>query len=129
MESAFGVEHGGEEIAKLGMPSALLKPAQKIGSLLGRGTSKAGSQMKPLTANTKLGTKSIGVPKRGPTPGTTPSAGARQAAGGAKQATGGALRRAGSWMQANPGATGAAAIGGVAAGGAAYGAGRRSRRY
>jgi len=127
MESAFGIEHG-DEIAKFGLPKALVKPVTALGSKMGVGASKAGSSLKPLTANTKVGAKSIGVPTRGATAGTKATSGARAATTGAKQQTGGALRRAGDWMKANPGVTGAAAVGGGAAVGTGYAAGRR-RNY
>lgn len=113
MQSAFGVEHG-DEIAKFGAPSSLLKPVKSLGSAMGGGATKAGQKLKPLTPGVKTGMRNTAQPK--------PPGGLA----GARNQTGGALRRAGSWMSANPGATGGAALG--VAGGAAGGAALSNRR-
>lgn len=113
MESAFGVEHGGEEIAKFGLPTGLIKPITSLGSKIGGATRSMGG--KTMTS----GIKQIK---------TSPNMGK---VGQAKLGAGGALRRAGSTMAAHPTTTGGigagVAAGGVAAGVSTLGNNQRKR--
>lgn len=114
MQSAFGVEHG-DEFAKFGMPTALVKPFTGAGNAVARKTTQMGGKLKPLSS-AKLG-GSIGRPTAKPVKPTGMA--------GAKQGLGSGLRRAGGAMAAHPTATGVGVAGAGAAGG--YGLSRRKQ--
>jgi hypothetical protein len=111
MESAFGIDHGHEEIAKLGFGG--------LGGAIAGGTRKLA---------TGLGRGSAGL-RRGAA--TNPSAigGAKMKLGTAGGRAAGGLRKLGQGMASRPGLTGGVAAGGAAAGvgGGAAAIGNRRR--
>jgi len=114
MQSAFGVEHGYDEIEKAFGPGL-----SAIGSAVGRGTKKLGQ----LSRTSSAAQMRVGRKMGGPVGRLTQQGGAR----GVR--LGGQIRRLGAGMQQRPGFTGAATLtagGAGIAGGSAY---MNRRRY
>ena len=113
MESAFGVDHGHEEIAKFGFGG--------LGAGIARKTTQLGSRLGGAGAGNTGAARAMGKP---PTPGMRGVKRGLGAAGAGQSAMGGQLKRLGAGMAKRPGLTG-----GVAAGGAAAGAGGGAAAY
>jgi hypothetical protein len=114
MESAFGIDHGYEEIEKFGFGA--------LGAKIGVGAVKAGQGLSRGSAQMRRAGRAAG-------PGFMGSA--QKKIGAAGGMAGGQLRKLGQGMQKRPGLTGGLAAGGAAAG--AGGAGgafmNRQRRF
>lgn len=116
MESAFGVDHGPEEISKLGLGGI-----SSLGSKIGAKTMKVGQGLRQSGANNMaMGRRAGG------------GFGAGMQAGGARRVqAGGQLKKLGAGMAKRPGLTGGLAVGGGAAGVAGAGGllANRQRRF
>ena len=111
MESAFGIDHGHEEIAKFGLAG--------LGSKIAGGTMKLGQGLRSSGAsNMAMGRRAGGGFGQG-----------MQRGGAGRVKAGGQLRKLGQGMAKRPGLTGGIAAGGAAAGvgGGAAAIGNRRR--
>lgn len=125
MYSAFGVDHGYEQVSKLGMPG--MGAATKLGGAMGSKSTQMGGALRKMggankRAGTMLGKKpdqttSMGMQARG-----------HQRLGQAQSGMGAKMKQAGAAMSSRPGMTGGLTIGGgTAIGGGAYAMHRRQQ--
>lgn len=116
MESAFGIDHGYEEIDKA-LPG--MGALSSLGTKMAGAATGAGNKLRRAGAGNIRSSKSLAL-----APG---AAKGRAAAGGMKMRAGGALKKLGQGMAAKPGLAGGLAAGGAGAG-ALGGAGLMANR-
>jgi len=105
--SAFGVDHGYEDIEKIGLGGVV----STVGRRLGMGVSQAGRGVQRMGQQNAARTGSL-----------------RPKMGGMANRAGLGIRRAGAAMGRNPGVTGGVAAGGAAAGAGGIGASMFNRK-
>ena len=120
MYSAFGVDHGYDEISKLGLGGAFTG----LGARIGGGVERYGSNVR------RIGAQQMGTARKAGSAISPQQAHGLKVGGAANVRSGGKIRSVGQAMQRRPGLTGGLAAGGAAAGigGGAAAIGNR-RRY